>query len=1027
DESPAWSPDGTKIAFQSNRHGNWDIFLINIDGSQEEQLTNSVANEIKPKWSPDGKRMLFISDNSEFRSQGEILALEIHNREITTLSPAGIDAQHADWSPDMKSMVYQADNTIYITDFNFPPPQIEAVITRPYEGEYISPGQPQDSSELGGKAGRMDSWVDIIGIARGTNFKEYRLEYAAVDSASKPQIPNSGPWMPIGGISTSQAPQVGFLGRLDTRGLQGEYILKLSVVGRNGEIAVDDVSFFVENEPPRLIISEPPDGLITDNPLVVISGETEADVQVTINDEPVKLQLKSQTARFDTSLLLEEGDNIITIVARRMEFGIKKTDSKSGLETVVQRHVFLDTQGITINVDDPKDFDVVDVPYVTVKGNVSQTAKVVKILETTVIAPEMQPYIAADYQTSPIKNFQRTILLHKGMNVISIEAIDQLNRIARIRRRVIYEKPAVIRRDANPPGITNIIPPDGAVVADARPEISAILVDDVKIDPETIMLTFDGKEIDGGKFDFDERDGKFSYITEESFLEDGEHTFTIGVQDTSDNSARESVQFFIDTEPLDIAISAKVDMKDNSRLKVILTSNKPLQSIPLATIIVRSSAIYCALTNGDESPYYKQSDCLGYSINLNQVVTGKAPPFNFEALFDATPLQNSFIFDAAVVDTFGEKHTVHGYYARGELSEGIVSSWGQMKIEMDLHPSETTQKMESEIGISEVNRIGISGIAEAIFPVTMLKPVHGIVLRSQDGLDLGRLKAQRQNAEDRGLEPIDIVHVVEAGQKSEEATFILKLSIPKESPNSEFQFALFHWDARLQRWQAMDAIRDFSDGWIQATANEFGAYALLADKTPPTIVNLRPKDHQEVPLDRFLVEAEVSDDGSGIDRGSIKLLIDDRPAEFTYEPAHNRITYLPSNLKEGLHTLKLSVRDRASNIQTISSTFFTREVFDFAEEVIAYPNPAKNEDVVTIRFKLTRTADVTLKIYNVAGEIIYTEERKNAIGRINEWFAWDGKNQAKLPVASGVYIYILEAESSAGQKVRRSGKIAVVK
>ena len=86
-----------------------------------------------------------------------------------------------------------------------------------------------------------------------------------------------------------------------------------------------------------------------------------------------------------------------------------------------------------------------------------------------------------------------------------------------------------------------------------------------------------------------------------------------------------------------------------------------------------------------------------------------------------------------------------------------------------------------------------------------------------------------------------------------------------------------------------------------------------------------------------------------------------------------------------------------------------------------------HKQIVTIRFKVTKTADVTLKIYNVAGEVIYTEQKSNVIGRRNEWFVWNCQNQAKLPVASGVYIYIIEAENSEGQEVCRSGKIAVVK
>ncbi|MBM3240104.1 hypothetical protein FJZ31_27785 [Candidatus Poribacteria bacterium] len=1066
DSSPMWSPDGTKIAFQSNRYGNWDIFGINIDGSQEEQLTSSIANEIKPKWSPDGKRILFISDRAtEF--QGEILALEIHNGEIISLSPwsaeVSASASHADWSPDMKSLVYQAGNAIYLMDFNFPSPPIEAIITRPYEGEYIGPGQ--SLSECG---------VDIIGIARGTNFQEYRLEYAPLppsvgDSVSKSQLPPSAfrlppsdGWILIGGVSTSQVLQVGFLGRLDTRGLQGEYMLRLSVLGKNGDIAVDTVSFLVEHERPRLVVTEPPDGIITDNPLIVVSGETEANVQVTINDEQAKLEPTSQTAHFDASLLLEEGENIITVVARRpTQAGMLALPGN--VETVVQRRVFLDTQGMVINVDAPKDFEIVNVPYVTVKGSVGQTAKIVKIQETTVMGPET---IDAGYQTAPIKTFQRTILLNEGVNLISIEAIDQLNRLTRIQRRIIYEKPTAIRRDINPPAITNILPPDGTVISEAKLEISAILVDDVKIASETIALTFDGEEINKEKFAFNEKNGKFSYIPEESFLDDGEpkaggvgerseHNFTISVKDTSDNSTQESVKFFIDTEPLEIAISAQADTDDNSRLKVILTSNKPLQSIPMATLIPIGSR---------KSEVGSRKLDIGYSITLAPVVsdTGdkNAQPFIFEGFFDATQLQNNFMFDASVIDKFDKAYMVHGYYVRGNLSEGTVSLWGQIKVGTDLLSSEATHP-SSETGLSEANILSIPGIVEAVFPTTILEPINSVVLRSQDGLDLDRLAAQRQNAEDRGLQLIDIVHVVETDQPNfsfekkslikrntmEKATFILRLPIPldcrlsiddcrlensinhQSSIINQLQggFAFFHWDARLQRWEAMDAIRNFSEEWIQVNASEFGAYALLSDETPPTIANLRPKGHQEVPLDRFLVEAEIYDDGAGIDKGRIELIIDDKPAEFTYEPAHNRITYLPSNLKPGLHTLKLSVQDRAANIQTIASTFFTREIFAFADEVIAYPNPAKKADIVTIRFKLTQTADVTLKIYSVAGEIIYAEEKNKAIGRINEWFLWEGKNQTKHPVASGVYVYIIEAENSEGQKVHRSGKIAVVK
>ncbi|HUU97683.1 MAG TPA: hypothetical protein VM487_18260, partial [Phycisphaerae bacterium] len=40
DEAPAWSPDGTEIAFQTNRDGNYEIYVMNADGSGQTNLTN---------------------------------------------------------------------------------------------------------------------------------------------------------------------------------------------------------------------------------------------------------------------------------------------------------------------------------------------------------------------------------------------------------------------------------------------------------------------------------------------------------------------------------------------------------------------------------------------------------------------------------------------------------------------------------------------------------------------------------------------------------------------------------------------------------------------------------------------------------------------------------------------------------------------------------------------------------------------------------------------------------------------------
>ena len=53
DLEPAWSPDGTKIAFSSYRDGNWETYVMNTDGSSQTNLTNNSAYEGNPTWSPE--------------------------------------------------------------------------------------------------------------------------------------------------------------------------------------------------------------------------------------------------------------------------------------------------------------------------------------------------------------------------------------------------------------------------------------------------------------------------------------------------------------------------------------------------------------------------------------------------------------------------------------------------------------------------------------------------------------------------------------------------------------------------------------------------------------------------------------------------------------------------------------------------------------------------------------------------------------------------------------------------------------
>ena len=59
DTDPAWSPDGTRIAFGSNRDGDRDIYVMDADGGNVQQLTDDPESDRDPAWSPDGTRIAF--------------------------------------------------------------------------------------------------------------------------------------------------------------------------------------------------------------------------------------------------------------------------------------------------------------------------------------------------------------------------------------------------------------------------------------------------------------------------------------------------------------------------------------------------------------------------------------------------------------------------------------------------------------------------------------------------------------------------------------------------------------------------------------------------------------------------------------------------------------------------------------------------------------------------------------------------------------------------------------------------------
>lgn len=165
ERDPALSPDGTRLAFASNRDGNWDLYIYDLrqfgDPSQPQRVTFGLAFEGGPSWSPDGS---FLTYETYQNGNLDIYVLPVTDTSLN-LEPITVESTgefSPAWSPQGRRIAYSAwrDGAQDLFVFSLDPPLVSTNITNTPERHEDHPAFHPDGDLIAYSA--VDQGVEKI-------------------------------------------------------------------------------------------------------------------------------------------------------------------------------------------------------------------------------------------------------------------------------------------------------------------------------------------------------------------------------------------------------------------------------------------------------------------------------------------------------------------------------------------------------------------------------------------------------------------------------------------------------------------------------------------------------------------------------------------------------------------------------------------------------------------------------------------------------------------------------------------------
>ena len=215
-----------KIAFSSNRDGNWEIYVMNADGTNQTRLTNDAGPDDYPSWSPDGTRIAFLSNSNTIKLMN---ADGTGETQLTTCAPPTGNAWlesplfYLSWSPDGTKIAFQDHGYIFKINVDG---SNRIQITDPFPYIGAEPSWSPDGSQI----------AFTINIAANTNsFLLYSIYIVNSDGSNLRQFTELPPFAYGGHFSPAWSPDGRQIAYTANDGLDGAWLRVVNADGTNGQ------------------------------------------------------------------------------------------------------------------------------------------------------------------------------------------------------------------------------------------------------------------------------------------------------------------------------------------------------------------------------------------------------------------------------------------------------------------------------------------------------------------------------------------------------------------------------------------------------------------------------------------------------------------------------------------------------------------------------------------------------------------------------------------------------------------------